>query len=616
METPSLNNILERLEARPYQLSLAEQIGSDLQNYFILLPKGTGKTYIPVMSFYYARDQGIIPEDAKGIIVVPQQSMKWQWLDMIEKVGVKDSKKKHGFEEGVKVLTPGRWQDYRAAAGRRNNETYSDSEVEGWQKYMWPDQKDQDGITLLARNIFSHDIDQITWLITTPKTLANDLSYIHPDVLKKFKYIIFDEVQNLASITDIFEKDVVPAEEIVADHRTNLNYRIVINEFVKKFKPKVIGLTGGFKNSSRQVALEALLEATSITASEEDVQPFVGTIGRHFVEVDDEYSSKIYKLVDNIQKKCVRYIVRNAERVHGVEIDPRKANFWNNVISLIYKEPGKGGEFSLRDRAIAFLMMDLVKRNLYDAVHFETIYNCFKKLDARTLPTSIKIDPENNWEEIMSIIEEQRQSIELGKCDPWSAKVRALEELINAENISTDCTTNKNMSITFDDKTESKARYPNIKDQQIIVFTKFKKTARQLARILQRKKIPALFVTGELSDTAKNERRELFKNGDYQVIVATYAIYGEAMDLPNANACIAFNYPYGPDADQMEKRIRFGDVYYLHIDGTEQRERLEVGFERLKEERLKIRKVRVGKDEKDKELEGVEELLHDLEDDN
>lgn len=67
-------------------------------------------------------------------------------------------------------------------------------------------------------------------------------------------------------------------------------------------------------------------------------------------------------------------------------------------------------------------------------------------------------------------------------------------------------------------------------DEQIVIFTKFEKTARALAAFLATKKIRSVLYTGQISEKQKQINKTKFMAGDIQVFIGTIAAVGTGTD--------------------------------------------------------------------------------------
>lgn len=67
-------------------------------------------------------------------------------------------------------------------------------------------------------------------------------------------------------------------------------------------------------------------------------------------------------------------------------------------------------------------------------------------------------------------------------------------------------------------------------DEQIVIFTKFEKTARALSTFLTTKKIHSVLYTGQVSEKQKQINKAKFMAGDVQVFIGTIAAVGTGTD--------------------------------------------------------------------------------------
>lgn len=92
--------------------------------------------------------------------------------------------------------------------------------------------------------------------------------------------------------------------------------------------------------------------------------------------------------------------------------------------------------------------------------------------------------------------------------------------------------------------------------EQIVVFTTFKKAAEITDKYLKQAGIQSEFITGDFDIKERNKRIQLFKEGRYQVLVATPYISGEGLNLQNASVVVFLDRDYVPDLNkQAEGRV-------------------------------------------------------------
>ncbi|WP_235831735.1 DEAD/DEAH box helicase [Flavobacterium rhamnosiphilum] len=79
-------------------------------------------------------------------------------------------------------------------------------------------------------------------------------------------------------------------------------------------------------------------------------------------------------------------------------------------------------------------------------------------------------------------------------------------------------------------------------DKKIVIITERKEHIDSLYQYLKQT-YEAITLSGEDSESAKNSKWKLLKEGNYQVLITTGQFFGEGADLQNAN-CLFLVYPF------------------------------------------------------------------------
>ncbi len=115
------------------------------------------------------------------------------------------------------------------------------------------------------------------------------------------------------------------------------------------------------------------------------------------------------------------------------------------------------------------------------------------------------------------------------------------------------------------------------RDGQVVVFTAYARLADMAVDALAGVHgVPAVAITGALSETQREANLAAFRSGEARVVVVTHGTGGEGLDLVEADRAVFLDMAWHPAGNEHAERriLRFGqkadrtEVVYLHATGT------------------------------------------------
>ncbi len=376
-------------------------------------------------------------------------------------------------------------------------------------------------------------------IVATPQTVENDI------------------LTGRASLENVVLLVVDEAHRAVGDYP----YVFIAEEYMRSARdPLILALTaspGGSEEKIHEVQQNLFITNIEIkTPDDPDVKPYVKDIYMHWVGVPlpDEFK-EIKRLLEN----AIRTRLRRLKEIGVVSSADLRAYSKKDYIALqekiqqfLQENPDREDLYEAIQRVAEILKISHALE-LLESQGITALHRYFERMELRSLqpraPKSLKnvlIDP--------AVKEAARLAKELFHHGYEHPKLEKLKEILK----------------NFFEK------HP---DARAIVFVQYRDTAQRIAEELNRSGIRAVRFVGQatkegdrgLSQKEQQKIIEAFRNGDYDVLVAT-SVAEEGLDIPAVDLVIFYE-PVPSEIRHIQRRGRTGRfdagrVYILVTKGT------------------------------------------------
>ena len=382
------------------------------------------------------------------------------------------------------------------------------------------------------------DKAEVRLIFATPEVVKNDLNEGRL-LLRDFSLLVFDE-----------------AHKAVKDY----SYALIAKEYVNQYRyPMILGLTaspGAERSRVQEVCNNLFVENLEYRNEEDpDVKPYVNPIevNWEWFSLSQEYLYIASKLRSMLYEK-LKWLIRNG-------MLRKKSLEWvfkRDLLSL-------GDEL----RYTIELTMEEQRSKLYSALKKQssalTLMYCLELIESQgsfSLRAFLdRMEQEERGKTYTSILKhpdimEIRTLLE--NMTDESPKIQYLLQLVKQN------TDRPQIGERYEEITgTNNNKYYNQKSK-ILVFTQYRETAKHIVDVLSRNKISCSRFVGQssrlgddgMTQDKQAEVLELFKGGDYQVLVAT-SIAEEGLDIPEVDL-VVFYEPIPSEIRYIQRRGRTG----------------------------------------------------------
>jgi ERCC4-related helicase len=382
------------------------------------------------------------------------------------------------------------------------------------------------------------DKAEVRLIFATPEVVRNDLNEGRLR-LRDFSLLVFDE-----------------AHKAVKDY----SYALIAKEYVNQYRyPMILGLTaspGAERNRVQQVCNNLFIENLEYRNEEDpDVKPYVNPIEVNWkwFSLSQQYLYIASKLRSMLYER-LRWLIHNGM-------------LRNKSLEWVFKRD----LLSLGDelRYTIELTMEEQRSTLYTALKKQssalTLMYCLELIESQGsfslrafLDRMEQEERGNTYTTILKQPDIMEIRALLQNMTDESPKIQYLLQLVKQ---STD---RSQISEGYREITgRNNNKYYNQKSK-ILIFAQYRETAKHIVEILSRNKISCSRFVGQASRLGDDgmtqdkqaEVLELFKGGDYQVLVAT-SIAEEGLDIPEVDL-VVFYEPIPSEIRYIQRRGRTG----------------------------------------------------------
>jgi ERCC4-related helicase len=382
------------------------------------------------------------------------------------------------------------------------------------------------------------DKAELRLIFATPEVVKNDLNEGRL-LLRDFSLLVFDE-----------------AHKAVKDY----SYALIAKEYINQYRyPLILGLTaspGAERSRVQEVCNNLFIENLEYRNEEDpDVKPYVNPIeiSWKWFSLSQQYLYIISRLRSMLYEKLRWLIHKGMLRKKSLEWV-----FKRDLLSL-------GDEL----RYTIELTMEEQRSTLYTALKKQssalTLMYCLELIESQgsfSLRAFLdRIEQEDRGKTYTTILKhpdimEIRTLLQNMRED--SPKIQYLLQLVKQN------TSRPRTSEGYSEFTGTNNNKHYNKKSKILIFTQYRETAKHIVEILSRNKISCSRFVGQASrsgdDGMTQDRQaevlELFKGGDYQVLVAT-SIAEEGLDIPEVDL-VVFYEPIPSEIRYIQRRGRTG----------------------------------------------------------
>jgi ERCC4-related helicase len=382
------------------------------------------------------------------------------------------------------------------------------------------------------------DKAEVRLIFATPEVVKNDLNEGRL-LLRDFSLLVFDE-----------------AHKAVKDY----SYALIAKEYISQYRyPLILGLTaspGAERSRVQEVCNNLFIENLEYRNEEDpDVKPYVNPIeiswkwfslSQQYLYIISRLRSMLYEklrwLIHNgmLRKKSLEWVFKRDLLSLGDEL--------RYTIQLTMEEQRSTLYAALKKQSSALTLMyclELIESQ--GSFSLRAFLDRIEQEDKGKTYTSILKHPDIM--EIRALLQNMREE---------SPKIHYLLQLVK-QNTSRPQTSEGYSEIT---RTNNNKHYNQ--QSKILIFTQYRETAKHIVEILSRNKISCSRFVGQASrlgdDGMTQDRQaevlELFKGGDYQVLVAT-SIAEEGLDIPEVDL-VVFYEPIPSEIRYIQRRGRTG----------------------------------------------------------
>jgi ERCC4-related helicase len=382
------------------------------------------------------------------------------------------------------------------------------------------------------------DKAEVRLIFATPEVVKNDLNEGRL-LLRDFSLLVFDE-----------------AHKAVKDY----SYALIAKEYISQYRyPLILGLTaspGAERSRVQEVCNNLFIENLEYRNEEDpDVKPYVNPIeiswkwfslSQQYLYIISRLRSMLYEklrwLIHNgmLRKKSLEWVFKRDLLSLGDEL--------RYTIELTMEEQRSTLYAALKKQSSALTLMyclELIESQ--GSFSLRAFLDRIEQEDKGKTYTTLLKHPDIM--EIRALLQNMREE---------SPKIHYLLQLVK-QNTSRPQTSEGYSEIT---RTNNNKHYNQ--QSKILIFTQYRETAKHIVEILSRNKISCSRFVGQASrlgdDGMTQDRQaevlELFKGGDYQVLVAT-SIAEEGLDIPEVDL-VVFYEPIPSEIRYIQRRGRTG----------------------------------------------------------
>ena len=382
------------------------------------------------------------------------------------------------------------------------------------------------------------DKAEVRLIFATPEVVKNDLNEGRL-LLRDFSLLVFDE-----------------AHKAVKDY----SYALIAKEYVNQYRyPMILGLTaspGAERSRVQEVCNNLFIENLEYRNEEDpDVKPYINpievswmwlTLSQQYLYIISKLRSMLYEklkwLIRNgmLRKKSLEWVFKRDLLSLGDEL--------RYTIELTMEEQRSKLYSALKKQSSALTLMyclELIESQ--GSFSLRAFLDRMEQEDRGKTYTSILRHPDIM--EIRTLLENMTDE---------SPKIQYLLQLVKQN------TDRPQIGERYEEITgTNNNKYYNQKSK-ILVFTQYRETAKHIVDVLSRNKISCSRFVGQssrlgddgMTQDKQAEVLELFKGGDYQVLVAT-SIAEEGLDIPEVDL-VVFYEPIPSEIRYIQRRGRTG----------------------------------------------------------
>lgn len=382
------------------------------------------------------------------------------------------------------------------------------------------------------------DKKEVRLIFATPEVVKNDLNEGRL-LLRDFSLLVFDE-----------------AHKAVKDY----SYALIAKEYVNQYRyPMILGLTaspGAERSRVQEVCNNLFVENLEYRNEEDpDVKPYINpievswmwlTLSQQYLYIISKLRSMLYEklkwLIHNgmLRKKSLEWVFKRDLLSLGDEL--------RYTIELTMEEQRSKLYSALKKQSSALTLMyclELIESQ--GSFSLRAFLDRMEQEDRGKTYTSILKHPDIM--EIRTLLENMTDE---------SPKIQYLLQLVKQN------TDRPQIGERYEEITgTNNNKYYNQKSK-ILVFTQYRETAKHIVDVLSRNKISCSRFVGQssrlgddgMTQDKQAEVLELFKGGDYQVLVAT-SIAEEGLDIPEVDL-VVFYEPIPSEIRYIQRRGRTG----------------------------------------------------------